>query len=132
MTGLNPERVDQKYLDENVLHREGTPHLVYVTSDDDFYKRLVYPVLEEVISSTDGDMTVVEVDAFGDATFPADYQVLFVPTMFFFRRGEVQQSVTGIIPTDILMELAREACKPTTAEMLAEQLREAQEKTGQG
>ncbi|WNM69963.1 hypothetical protein SEA_GUYFAGIERI_60 [Rhodococcus phage GuyFagieri] len=132
MTGLDPELVGQAYLDEKVLHRDADPHIVYVTGADDFYKKVVYPILEEVIDSTDGEMTVVEVDAFGGATFPADYQVLFVPTMFFFRRGEVQQSVTGIIPTDILMELAREACKPTTAETLAEQIRQAQEKIGEG
>lgn len=123
------ESVSQSYLEENVLHKEAKPHIVFVTYVDDPYREYLLPTLEAAISEAREksrhpvDMTIVLADGFGEARpFAEKYQVLYMPTVFVFRRGEVVEMLSAFIPPELFTERIIEASKPTSAEALAEDI----------
>lgn len=123
-------RVNNEYLEKHVKQKDSGPHIVYAGAEDDMYRQHLMPVMEQVIESTGGKMTLVEIDSYDEDVreFCSVNQVLQIPTIFFFRGGDLKTTVAGFVPIDILTKVAKDACEPTTAEKMASMIREAKER----
>lgn len=56
--------------------------------------RLMAPVLEEMAASR-GDVAIMKMDIDAHAETAARYDVRSVPTLLFFRSGQVERTITG-------------------------------------
>jgi len=124
--------IDQSYLEREVLTKESVPHVVYVTwPEDTFYPHLM-PVLESVAADADRDVTVVTAPVADTTPFCEKYQVLFIPTVFMFRRGILRGTLSGFLPLDKMREIIRDLTDPTSVETMAEQIEEARKALDRG
>ncbi|WNY15174.1 thioredoxin [Rhodococcus phage MacGully] len=131
------EEATQEYLEENVLQKESKPHIVYVTYADDLYRQHLVPALEEAVAAAKRkadfpvEMTIVLADGFGEGrAFAEKFQVLFMPAIFVFRRGEVVEMLGGFLPPEVLAERVAEACRPSSAELLHAEIVRQQQRSG--
>ena len=56
------------------------------------------PVVDEIAGEYDGRLKVVKVDVDKAPGVAAKFAVMSVPTLLFFRDGQVMDQVTGIVP----------------------------------
>lgn len=130
MKWTNP--IDQAYLEREVLTKESPAHLVYVTwPEDTFYPHLM-PVLESVAADAERALTVCTAPVADTTPFCEKYQVLFIPTVFLFRRGILRGTLSGFLPVDKLTEIVKELTDPTSVESMAEQIEEARQALDRG
>ena len=91
---------EQNY-DEALLAAEG---LVMV----DFWAewcgpcRMIAPVLEELAEDSDGDVTLMKVNVDENSALAARYDIRSIPTILFFKDGEVVERVVGAVPRAVL------------------------------
>ncbi len=71
--------------------------------------RAVAPILDELASEYAGRIKVVKVDTDANPSLAMAYGVTSIPTMAFFKNGEVVKSVVGARPKPALTELFDEA-----------------------
>ena len=64
--------------------------------------KLMSPVVELVSEDFAGDIIVGKVDADVDHELAAVYNVMSIPTIKFFKNGEVVDEVTGVHPRKVL------------------------------
>lgn len=122
------ETVDLQYLTENVEKKESKPHVVYLgSSGEDLYREHLE---SDITAAIDGlGITAVWYDAFSDGrVFAARYAVVTIPTILFFRRGQLEVQMGGFVPPHVLREVAEKASRSTVQEMI-ERLREEQDET---
>lgn len=124
--------VDQQYLETNVLEKKSPAHIVYVTwNEDTFYSHLA-PILQSVADDATREVTMVTVSDETATPFCEKYQVLFFPTIFLFRRGQLQATLSGFLPVDRLQEIINDLTSPTTVEAMAEQISDARQAIEEG
>jgi thioredoxin 1 len=69
--------------------------------------RLVAPVLEEIAGEQAGKLTVVKLNIDENPNTARDYQVMSIPTMAVFSKGQLVKSIVGARPkAAILKELS--------------------------
>ena len=56
------------------------------------------PVVHEIAGDYDGKLKVVKVDVDKAPTTAAKFAVMSVPTLIFFRDGQVKDQITGLVP----------------------------------
>lgn len=115
--------VDTDWLEENVLASQSDPAIVYVSGDIDVTREVHLPLLEAAESAHD-HLTVVEVDYHEE--FAERLQVCYVPTIFFFRKGDLMTSMSGVVPAGLLEQGAKEAAKKDAVDDLLREVRERQ------
>nr|WP_255372755.1 thioredoxin [Demequina sp. NBRC 110051] len=71
--------------------------------------RAVAPILDELAAEYAGKLKVVKVDTDANPSLAMAYGVTSIPTMAFFKDGEVVKSVVGARPKPALTELFDEA-----------------------
>ncbi|MDX6632382.1 MAG: thioredoxin 1 [Solirubrobacterales bacterium] len=59
--------------------------------------RVVHPVLEEIDAERD-DLQIVSLNTDDNPQTAARYEVLSIPTMILFKRGEIAAKVIGALP----------------------------------
>lgn len=62
------------------------------------------PVVDEIAGDYDGRLKVVKVDVDKAPGVAAKFAVMSVPTLLFFRDGQVMDQVTGIVPKRAIVE----------------------------
>jgi thioredoxin 1 len=68
---------------------------------------MVSPVLEEIAGEYPDKITVAKVNIDENPSIARDYQIMSIPTMSVFRRGQIVKSIVGARPkAAILRELA--------------------------
>lgn len=113
--------VTQEYIDTEVLTKESGPHIIYVTwPEDTFYPHLMPHILAAV--PEDSGVKVVTAQVSETYAFCEKHQVLFVPTVFAFRRGKLEATVSGFLPPDRLAKIITDLTSPTTVEQLNERI----------
>lgn len=70
--------------------------------------RALAPVVSELAKEFDGKIVVGKCDAEENSDIAADYQVMSVPTLLFFKGGQLVKTTTGAMPKNKLKQLFEE------------------------
>ncbi len=62
--------------------------------------RMVGPVIEEISNDYDGKAVVAKLDVDSNQEFAAKYGVRNIPTILFFKDGEMVERKVGVAPKD--------------------------------
>lgn len=111
------EIVDREWLRENVETKASKPCCVYVGSQMDPQREYLEEDLRSICAEV--GMELVWHDAFSEGrSFAMKYQVQVVPTMLFFRRGQVECQAVGFIPRSALLEIVQKAARTSTEQII--------------
>jgi len=65
--------------------------------------KMLDPVVKQLAGEWDGKVKVVKIDADANPNILMQYSVLGIPTLLFFKEGEIKERVTGYLPKDKLV-----------------------------
>ena len=65
--------------------------------------KMLDPVVKQLAGEWDGKVKVVKIDADQNPNILMQYGVMGIPTLLFFKGGEIQERVTGYMPKDKLV-----------------------------
>jgi thioredoxin 1 len=65
--------------------------------------KMLDPVVKQLAGAWEGKVKVVKIDADENPNILMKYSVLGIPTLLFFKEGEVLERVTGYLPKDKLI-----------------------------
>jgi len=66
--------------------------------------RAIAPIVEEISEDFAGKAKVAKVNIDENAAIAAKYNVMSIPTLLFFKNGEVQDQVIGLVSKDKIAE----------------------------
>lgn len=93
----------EKNFDEEVL-KSPVPVLV------DFWAqwcgpcRMVGPIVEEIAHELDGKLKVAKLNVDEAQELAIKYNVMSIPTLMFFKKGQAVDQVVGVLPKEQLMK----------------------------
>ena len=104
--GQNTKTVTEATFAADVLQADG-PVLVDFWAEWCGPCKMVAPVLNEIAGEYAGKITVAKVNIDENPAIARDYQILSIPTMSVFDKGQIVKSIVGARPkAAILRELA--------------------------
>ncbi|HEX9230551.1 MAG TPA: thioredoxin [Jatrophihabitantaceae bacterium] len=104
--GQNTKTVTDATFAADVLQADG-PVLVDFWAEWCGPCKMVAPVLNEIAGEYAGKITVAKVNIDENPAIARDYQILSIPTMSVFDKGQIVKSIVGARPkAAILRELA--------------------------
>jgi thioredoxin 1 len=65
--------------------------------------KMLDPIVKQLAGEWDGKVKVVKIDADENPNIVMQYQVMGIPTLLFFKGGEIKERVTGYLPKDKLV-----------------------------
>ena len=65
--------------------------------------KMLDPVVKQLAGEWDGMVKVVKIDADQNPEILMKYSVLGIPTLLFFKGGEIKERTTGYLPKDKLV-----------------------------
>ena len=65
--------------------------------------KMLDPIVKQLAGEWDGKVKVVKIDADANPNILMQYSVLGIPTLLFFKEGEIKERVTGYMPKDKLV-----------------------------
>ena len=95
--------ITDKNFDEIVL-KSDKPVMVDVWANWCLPCRTVGPIVDELSTEYDGKVVIGKVDADANRGVSMTYNVRSIPTMLFFKDGEVVDRITGVQPKNIMVE----------------------------
>jgi thioredoxin 1 len=66
--------------------------------------KMLDPVVKQLAGEWDGKVKVVKIDADANPNILMQYGVLGIPTLLFFKGGEIQERITGYLPKNKLVD----------------------------
>jgi len=60
--------------------------------------KMIAPILEEVASEMDGRVKIAKLDVDSNNKTAGKYNIMSIPSLLFFRNGEVVDQVVGALP----------------------------------
>jgi thioredoxin 1 len=60
--------------------------------------KMIAPILEEVAAEYDGKLKVTKIDVDSNAKIASQFGIMSIPTLLFFKNGQVVDQVIGAIP----------------------------------
>jgi thioredoxin 1 len=60
--------------------------------------RMIAPVLEEIAEDSDGEVTLMKVNVDENSALAARHDIRSIPTILFFKDGEIVDRVVGAVP----------------------------------
>ena len=103
----NIKAVDQGTFDQQVL-KSSTPVVVDFWAEWCGPCRALAPMLEEVAKETSGTAQVVKVNVDENGELAQKYGIRGIPTLIFFKNGEVQKTLVGMQPKEEIMSTLRQ------------------------
>ncbi len=70
--------------------------------------KMIAPFLEEIAGEFDGKIKVVKVDVDSNPKTPASFSIMSIPSLLFFKNGEVVEQVVGAVPKAQLVSKVEE------------------------
>lgn len=67
--------------------------------------RIIGPVLEELAAEYDGKAKIVKVNVDENQQLAGQFSVMSIPTLLFFKGGQVVEQQVGAVPKDRLVQL---------------------------
>lgn len=64
--------------------------------------KMLDPIIKQLAGDWDGKVKVVKIDADENPNIVMQYGVMGIPTLIFFKDGEIKERVTGFLPKDKL------------------------------
>jgi thioredoxin 1 len=101
--GLHTKDVTDATFADDVLQADG-PVLVDFWAEWCGPCRMVSPVLDEIAGEHKGKITVVKVNIDENPRIARDYQIMSIPTMSVFQKGEIVKSIVGAKPKGALLK----------------------------
>ena len=71
--------------------------------------KMIAPILEEVASEMDGKVKIGKLDVDSNSQTAGKYNIMSIPSLLFFKNGEVVDQVTGAIPKAQLVQRIEKA-----------------------
>ena len=65
--------------------------------------KMLDPIVKQLAGEWDGKVKVVKIDADENPNIVMKYQVMGIPTLLFFKGGEIKERITGYQPKDKLV-----------------------------
>ena len=65
--------------------------------------KMLDPIVKHLAGEWDGKVKVVKIDADSNPNILMQYSVLGIPTLLFFKGGEIKERITGYMPKDKLV-----------------------------
>ena len=65
--------------------------------------KMLDPIVKQLAGEWDGKVKVVKIDADENPNIVMKYQVMGIPTLLFFKGGEIKERITGYQPKDKLI-----------------------------
>jgi thioredoxin len=104
--GQNTKTVTDATFTDEVLQADG-PVLVDFWAEWCGPCKMVSPVLEEIAGEYPDKITVAKVNIDENPSIARDYQIMSIPTMSVFRKGQIVKSIVGARPKAVILrELA--------------------------
>ncbi len=66
--------------------------------------RMIHPIIEEMSKEYEGKALMVKMDVDAHPATPAKYGIRNIPTLLFFKNGEVADKQVGVVPKKKLVE----------------------------
>ncbi len=66
--------------------------------------KAIAPILEELATELDGQVTITKVNVDENDTIAAEYGVRAIPTMLLFKDGKQVDQIVGMMPKDALKQ----------------------------
>ncbi len=66
--------------------------------------RMVAPVLEDIANEYDGQIKITKLNVDENSKTPSDYRITSIPTLFFYKDGQIIDQVVGALPKHLLVE----------------------------
>ena len=70
--------------------------------------RAIAPTVDELATEFDGVAKVAKVEVDENASIATEYEIQSIPSLLFFKGGEVVDRVTGVVPKQVLAEKLQE------------------------
>jgi len=65
--------------------------------------KMLDPIVKQLAGEWNGKVKVVKIDADQNPNILMQYSVLGIPTLLFFKGGEIKERITGYLPKDKLV-----------------------------
>lgn len=65
--------------------------------------KMLDPIVKQLAGEWEGKVKVVKIDADQNPNILMQYSVLGIPTLLFFKEGELKERITGYMPKDKLV-----------------------------
>lgn len=60
--------------------------------------RMIAPILEEIANEYDGKLKVAKLDVDSNPKVPTSFSIMSIPSLLFFKDGQVVEQVVGALP----------------------------------
>ena len=65
--------------------------------------KMLDPIVKQLAGEWDGKVKIVKIDADQNPNILMKYGVMGIPTLLFFKEGEIKERITGYMPKDKLV-----------------------------
>ncbi len=102
MAASDLSEVTDSDFDDEVI-RSGIPVLVDFWAEWCAPCRMVAPVLEELAAEFSGRLKVVKLNVDANRETATKYDIMSIPTVILFKKGEIIKQVVGALPKESLI-----------------------------